>query len=507
MKRKGLLALVLCAISTYLFPITYNIIDFGASSDGVTMNTQAIQKAIDKCAENRDGKVIVPAGVFITGTIYLKNNIELYLEENAIIKGSPYFKDYPDNHVKYVNSFSYPNGKLFENKALIFGEGVSNVTIAGKGTIDGSGDSAEFQLGNDSNAGSRRRPSVILLIDSKNIKVYDLHLRNSAYWMQNYLGCDGLHLKGLKIYNHTNYNQDAMDIDAKNVLVENCVIDSDDDGVCLKSHDSSRPVENVTVRNCTISTNCNAVKFGTKSDGGFGNVYISNCIIKKATEDNIRQWQKALKFIELPVTVISGFALESVDGGFINNIHVSDILMFDVQTPVFIVQGRRNVSQSGNKSFYTSDKTKFDASLLPGKVAHISFINIMAKSHSKMSSSVTAYPGYYIEDISFENITFNTMGWGTEDEANTPLKENPHAYPENRMYGHVYPASGLYLRRVKDVSLNNVDLYVRNTDYRPAVILDDVRNATIKSLKGTPPSGNKPFIEYINTDKNDVHLK
>ncbi|MDR1919418.1 MAG: hypothetical protein LBQ65_07205, partial [Tannerellaceae bacterium] len=248
-----------------------------------------------------------------------------------------------------------------------------------------------------------------------------------------------------------------------------------------------------------IASNCNAVKFGTKSDGGFRNVSVSRCVIRKASEDHIRQWQKNLKFIELPTTVISGIALESVDGGCIENIHISDILMFDVQTPIFVVQGRRNTGQAGNKDFYASDKNKFNASLSPGKVSHIHFKNIMAKSHSKMCSSVTAYPGCYIEDISFENISISGMGWGTEEEANTPLKENPHAYPENRMYGQVYPASGLYLRRVKGVKLKEVDLFVRNIDYRPSVILNDVHQPTIESLKGTPPAGNKPFIEYIDS--------
>ncbi|NDW11147.1 glycoside hydrolase family 28 protein [Dysgonomonas sp. 520] len=473
---------------------SYSITDFGAIGDGKTLNTEAIQKAIDKCTGNGGGTVIIPSGEFLSGTIYMKNNVMLHLEEGALLKGSASFDDYPDNKVNYVNSFSYPSGKLFENKALIFGEGLTNISITGSGTIDGNGDSPTFQLGNDSSPESRRRPSVILFIDCKNITVSGLHLRNSAYWMQNYLGCDGLNLSGLNIYNHTNFNQDAMDIDAKNVLIENCVIDADDDGVCLKSHDVNRPVENVTVRNCIISTNCNAVKFGTKSDGGFKNINISNCVIKKASEDNVRQWQKNLEFIELPTTVISGFALESVDGGFIENVNISDILMFDVQTPIFIIQGRRNVGQAGNDDFYASEKNKFDESLLPGKVSGIHFKNIMARSHSKMTSSVTAFPGNYIENITFDNITFSTMGYGTLEEANTPLMENPHAYPENRMFGYVYPASGLYLRRVKDVTLNNLDLHVRNKDYRPAIILDDVHNIDIKSLTADTPAGNNPVI-------------
>lgn len=497
MFKRELIISLLSVFTCTLFSQTYNIMNYGAIADGKTMNTKAIQETINQCTIT-GGRVIIPQGVYVSGTLYMKSNVELHLEEGALLKGSTSFDDYPDNYVKYVNSFSYPNGKLFENKALIFGEGLSHIAVTGKGTIDGSGDSPTFQLGNDSSPESRKRPSVILFIDCKDIRIYDLNLRNSAYWMQNYLGCDGLHIKGLHIYNHTNFNQDAMDIDARNVLVEDCIIDADDDGICLKSHDINRPVENVVVRNCQISTNCNAVKFGTKSDGGFRNINISRCVIHKATEDNVRQWQKTLKFIELPTTVISGFALESVDGGMIENVHISDILMFDVQTPIFVLQARRNVGQAGNSSFYSSEKNTFNTSLRPGRVSGIHFRNIMAKSHSKMTSSVTGYPGDYIEDISFENVTFNTMGMGTEEESNIALKENPHAYPENRMYGFVYPASGLFLRHIKGLIIKDMDLFVRNDDYRSAVILDDVKKATLKDILGTLPIGDKPFISLQN---------
>jgi Endopolygalacturonase len=473
----------------------HNIKDFGAVGDGKTSDTRAIQEAIDKCADRGGGRVIVPEGEYLTGTLYMKDNVELYLEEKALIKGSSSFEDYPDNEVKYVNSFSYPNGKLFENKALIFGEGLSNISITGPGTIDGNGDAPAFQLGNDASPESRKRPCMLLFIDCENIKVYDLHMRNSAYWMQNYLGCDGLHLKGLTIYNHTNFNQDAMDIDAKNVLVEDCVIDADDDGVCLKSHDPNRPVENVTVRNCVISTNCNAVKFGTKSDGGFKNVDISGCTIKKASEDNVRQWQQALEFIELPTTVISGFALETVDGGIIENVTVSDIQMEDVQTPIFVIMGRRNVGQAGNEDFYNSEKNGLDPSLQAGKVSNLSFKNITAKSHSKMTSSITAAPGYFVENVVLENIQISTMGHGTKEEADTPLPEYNGSYPENRMYGFTYPSSGLFFRHIKNLTLTKVELEVRNEDYRPAVMLEDVHGVNIEALSGTMPSGKRAFIK------------
>lgn len=517
----GMLLLLSCADKK-----DFNVLDYGAVADGATLNTKAIQQAIDECYKSGGGKVIIPEGVFLTGTLYMKDNVNLHIEEKAILKGSASFEDYPDNKVSYVNSFTHPgNGQAFGSKALIFAEGVRNVSITGKGTIDGNGDSSTFQLGNDSSPESRKRPCMLLFIDSKNIKVQDLKLTNSAYWLQNYLGCDTLHLKGLNIYNQTNFNQDATDIDASNVLIEDCIIDADDDGICLKSHDPNRIVENVTVRNCTIATNCNAVKFGTKSDGGFRNITISNCFIKKASEDNVRKWQENLEFIEQPITVISGFALESVDGGIIENVNISDITMQDVQTPIFVIMGRRNIGQAGNEDFYNSENNKLDPALKVGKVSNLTFKNITATSHSKMTSSISAAHGYYIENVVLENIKISTMGNGTLKEADTPLSEYLGSYPENRMYGYVYPSSGLFLRHIKNVTLENIELTVRNEDYRPSVILDDVHKVKISSVTATPPKGNQalfriikstevtlsnskpstnPLIEYIQTDKGDV---
>lgn len=449
----------------------YNIMDYGAIGDSKTVNTQSIQKAIDICSQ-KGGQVLIPKGVFISGTLRLKSKVTINILEGGTLKGSSHFADYPDNKVKYKNAFTHgADGAAYANKAFLFAEGISDISIIGKGTIDGSGDSPEFNLGNDNlTAKSRLRPCMLLLVDCRQIKVTDLLLTNSAYWLQNYLGCDGLELKGLRVFNQTNYNQDAMDIDAKNVLIENCTIDSEDDGICFKSHDRNRPVENVVVRNCTIASNCNAIKFGTMSLGGLKNVSISNCIIHKASVDRIRQWQKSLKFIDQPTTVISGVALEAVDGGVIENVTVSDIQMSDVQTPIFIVLGNRGGKQVG------------DSTQRIGRIRHILIKNVVATSHSKMTSSITAYPGQYISDVTVENVTINSMGSGTLAEGNLSLNEAPSAYPENRMYGQVFPASGFYIRHVKDLTLKQVNLKTRNPDYRPAIILDDVNGSKLNQL-------------------------
>lgn len=468
---------------------TWNVTAFGAIGDGAYINTTAMQRAIDTCSAG--DTVLIPRGVFVSGTLYLRSGITLHVTEGAVLKGSPYFKDYPLNEVRYKNAFTHSSdGTLVMSRAFLFAEDVGGVTVCGKGTIDGSGDAAEFNLGNDSdNPKSRLRPCALLFIHCKNTRVYDLRMINSAYWMQNYIGCDTLHLRGLSIYSHTNYNQDGIDVDARNVLIENCRIDVDDDGICFKSHERSNIVENIIVRNCSIATNCNAIKFGTMSMGGFKNVQISQCTIQRASADHIRHWQQNLQFIEQPITVISGIALESVDGAIIEQVAISDISMKDVQTPIFIVLGNRSRRPVG------------DTTWRKGQIKNVRIKNITAVSHSKMSSSITAYPGAYVENIQLDNIRISSMGRGTAAEVSGVLPENEKAYPENRMYGLAYPSSGFFIRHVKNLSLNNIKLSVRNADHRPNIFFDDVVDSKIANVNFAVPEGNTSAIS-IKKSKN-----
>ncbi|MES2430999.1 MAG: glycosyl hydrolase family 28 protein [Bacteroidota bacterium] len=450
-----------------------NIVDFGAVADGKTFNTRSIQAAIDSCSK-KGGKVIIPAGVFITGTLYIKNNTTIHLEKNAVLKGGASFDDYPDNKVEYKNYFShFPDGSNRTNKALLFAENVTNIKIEGKGTIDGNGKSSEFSLGDETVvARSWERPCGILFISCKQILVQNITLTNSAYWLQNYINCDGLTLRGLNIYNHANHNNDGMDIDSRNVLIENCTIDSEDDALCFKSHSRNNFCENIVVRNCVIASNCNAIKFGTTSIGGFKNINITNCTIRKASESPFFNWQKSVKDIELPITILAGIAIESTDGANIENINISNLKMKDVQTPIFIMLGNRGRKQPG------------DTTAAPiGSVKNISISNITAKAHSKISSSITAFPGQYVENIQLNNIAISNMGKGTADDAKIILPENPGVYPENRMYGQIYPASAFYIRHAKNITLNNIRLVNRNKDERLPIITDDVFDVKVNGLK------------------------
>ncbi len=488
MRRRLLIILGFCLTLAGTQAQVYDIRKFGAVGDSATLNTRAIQAAIDACTRT-GGQVLIPKGVFLTGTLYLKDKVELHVDEGATLLGSGHFQDYPDNEVSYRTAFTHNSkGVSNSNKAMLFAEGKKGISLTGTGTIDGNGGSPEFDLGNDGGSAlSRKRPCLILFVNCRDISLSDLHLSNSAYWMENYLGCDGLHLKGVKIFNHANWNNDGIDIDARNVLIEDCQLDVDDDGICLKNHERDHIVENVVVRNCRIASNCNAIKFGTMSIGGAKNIRISHCSISKASEDHFRHWQQGLKFIGEPVSVVSGIALEAVDGAVVDDVVLSDIVMQDVQTPIFIVLGNRGRMAVGEKEPRI------------GAIRNLTLKNIKATACSKMASSITGFPGFDVERVTLENIELNDMGGGTAEEAGRALPENEKAYPENRMYGQVYPASGLYFRHVRDLTLRRIRLSVRQEDHRPAVVLDDARRVRITGLQADTPIGGVPVVRLVNS--------
>lgn len=454
------------------FAQDYNIKKYGAKADSNILNTGPIQAAIDACSKT-GGRVIIPSGTWLTGTINFKPRVELYLTPDAVLKGSPDFKDYPD---------LAPGRKPM--RALISASGVSHIAINGEGTINGNGTSQAFQLGDDSGPnGNGGRPVLILMKQCKYIEITDVHLRNSAFWMQNYVDCENLHVKGITVYNHANWNNDGIDIDSRNVLVEDCTIESDDDALCLKSHEAGRPCENVVIRNCIISSNCNGIKFGTASVGGFRNINISNITIHEAPIDRIRHWQKNMKFIGAPKTVIDGIAIENVDGGITDNVTISNVYMTNVQTPIFIKLGNRGATRGAKD---------------PGHLRNIIINNITAESYSKMTSHITGFPGFDVENVQLNNIRILSMGTATAEDAQIKLPENASTYPENRIFGYVIPSGGLYARHVTGLSVQNCSWLTRQKDERPVVILDDVKEILFQLNRAKGFADDQNIVKQVN---------
>jgi len=442
-----------------------NILSLGAKSDSLTVNTKFIQSAIDQLYTEGGGTVIIPTGKFITGTIYLKDNVELNLEPGAILYGSTNPADYPDNELKV---------KSGSGTALIYANGQKNISVTGKGTINGQGNSSVWRRGDNASG----RPKIIYFVNCQNILVDGITLTNSAFWVSDYLACNYVKINGIKIYSYGNHNNDGIDIDSKNVVVSNCIVESDDDALCFKSHIHERPCENITVSNCILASNCNAIKFGTASHGGFKNISVANCIIKRPVEDNLRLWHKNIEGIESGNTVISGIALEMVDGGIMDQIKISDISMDGVQTPIFI--------KLGNRYRYNDE---------PGQLKNVQINNIIAKNASLISSSITGYPGHKIQNVEISNINIIYKGGGTEKHHQYGVPENEKGYPENRMFGHYLPAYGFYIRHVEGLTMQNINLSLSQPDARSVIRMNDVSDIKICNLKADNPDSNSPIIE------------
>ena len=239
--------IIALALSVNAHATDYNIELFGAKDDGKTVCTSAIQNAID-VSSLKGGRVIIPAGNFITGTLFLRNNTVLVVEKNARLLGSTQLNDYPKTSVGF-RFF----GDTWVYQSLIIAHNVNNITIEGQGIIDGQGGSFPVTTKKKPDR-YRDRPYLLWIAECKNVLVKDIELRSSAMWMQSYIRCENLRIDGIKVFNHANKNNDLMDIDGcKDVVITNVVGDADDDGITFKST-SDRISENIVVSNCIISS-------------------------------------------------------------------------------------------------------------------------------------------------------------------------------------------------------------------------------------------------------------
>lgn len=266
----------------------WNPMDRGARGDGHTLNTRALQTTIDDCARAGGGTVVVPAGTFVTGSLFLKQGVNLRVD--GTLKGSTDTNDYPWIPTRIAG---------FEMRwpaALINADGVSNLLLSGSGTIDGSGERwwREYWTRRDAEPDGIdphfkvARPRLVHIINSTQVTVRDVTLRNSAFWNLQLTYCDGVEVNGLKVRvpggNIKAASSDGIDIDStRNVLITGCDIECDDDGICLKSGRDAdglrvnRPTENVVIRHCRVNRAAGLVVIGSETSGGIRHVRVEDC--------------------------------------------------------------------------------------------------------------------------------------------------------------------------------------------------------------------------------------
>ena len=450
----------LCCMSQYI----YNVRDYGAKGDGQTLDHEAINRAIDVCTQQGGGQVVLPTGTYLCGSIRLKSNVDLHLTPGARILAAPAsMKAYDESEV-FGGPEYQDGGHTYFHNSLIWAEGQHNVSITGRGTIDGDG----LTKHDTENAGNVQGGSIgtgdktIALKLCRNILIRDVTIVRGGHFAIIVTGCDIGTIDNVLI----DTNRDGIDIDCcKYLTVSNCKVNTpNDDAIVLKSsYALKKPVicEHILITNCLVTGYklgtlvdgtyvpekvnwvCGRIKLGTESNGGYRNIAISNCTC---------MWS-------------SGLAFEEVDQGIMENITVSNISMSHVHHyPIYITTGCRN---RGPKECTTVSSAR-----------DISISNVVADDCDSLAGIiVTGMPGAPIRNVSLSNIRLQFRGGGQKVEGE--YREQSTHYPEPRWAGPT-PSYGLFARHVDGLRLRDVTFELLRPDERPDVLLIDVQNPDIR---------------------------
>jgi polygalacturonase len=455
-----------------------SVLEYGARPDGKTLNTKSIQSAIDRVFQDGGGVVNIPSGTFLTGRIELKSGVTLNLQTGSTLLGSTSIDDYK------AHPESDGNGPA-AGRHLIFAQDAENITITGSGVIDGQGPSfwepsapvppSEEWAGvasHDLAPKKSGRPSPMLeFANCRGLQINGIRIQNSPGWTLRTVNCDSVEVQGITIRNPINGpNTDGIDIVcSQRVRISNCTIFTGDDAICLKSETpyggEPRLVKDVTVSDCTLTTCCNGFKIGTGSEGGFETITFSNSFI---VNDEVPFKER----------VISGVALEVVDGGWIDGVVITGIRMQRARTPIFIRLGNR-------KEVYHN----------PQRGLRGVRIEDVQATETLLASSITGLAGMEVSDVTLSHIDFESVLPGRPEWARRAVPEKETAYPEARMFG-MLPATGLYARHARDLNLNDATFRAPEGEMRSTVILEDVVGAHLTGIKSTPVSG-APIIQVI----------
>ena len=428
--------------------------------------TAEIQAAIDRLSAAGGGTVVVPAGSHDVHGVMLKDDVTLRLERGCVLNGATNSSAYttfktlaPDTKETLIVPWALEG--LANIRAVVGAVRARNVSLEGEGTIDGRGHlAADFRESDTRKAWSWRD---VCFFQCTNVRMTGLQLRNAASWTCYFKECDGVYAARLRVHAHVGRKNDGIDIDSRNVLIEDCDVDSDDDGICLKSSSYEFLPENIEVRNCRIGSNCNALKLGTACRAGFKNVRFIDCkVVPSSGAVFYESLGKGSPGVTEKNTCLAGIAVESPDGGIVEDIRFSGIDMTagNVQTPVFLRLQRRNERPDGQL----------------GAMRGIVIENVKAVNASHFPCAVVGVPGLRIKDVTFRNFEFRAKGGCTRAAASLPVPEVEKKYPDIHMFErHPLPAYGFYLRHADGITFENVRISsLSAAEERPALVADDV---------------------------------
>ena len=467
------IGVTLLASDCSLFAADVDITAYGATGNGTTLNTAAIQNAIDVCYKSGGGKVVVPSGVFLTGTVALNDNITLHLNKGAVLLGSTDINDYR-NLDPFVEGLGISVGW-----ALVVAVDKKNISIEGEGVIDGQGVKLKAQqILTDTRAESQRwgrRPFLLRVVRCQNVFVQGVTLNYSAAWTSHYFQCKQVNIQNVKIESRGVAHNDGMDIDGcQDVTIKNCDVVSGDDALCFKTTSSKMACRDIVISGLRLKSGQGAIKIGTESMAPFENIRISKCYIYD--------------------TANGGIKLLSVDGANIRNIEIDDITMVEVKTPILIRLGAR-------LSVFRKDQ---DTQQPIGTLENVTIKNVKAKAADiaqLMPPSgilITGIPGHDIKGLTLKNIEINLAGGGSEENARQIVPEAIDKYPEVKTFGPLVPAYGVWARHIEGLKLDNIKFTLGNNDLRPALICEDGKNIELNSCIIPETTGAKAVIRLEN---------
>ena len=432
--------------------------NYGAKGDGKRLDTKAIQASIDDASSHGGGTVILSPGTYLSGTIVLKDFITLRVDAGATLLGSIDMKDYPEN----IGLIDMIPGVKF-SAPLIYAENVNYVGIAGKGVVDGQGTRVNFAPLPASNY----RPGLVRFNNCRYVTLEDIHLKRPARWTLHLRDSQDIIVRNIFINSRSNRNNDGIDIDgSQRVKITGCTIDTEDDAIVLKSYRSHR-VSDIVVSDCILSSYCYAFKIGTETLGDVENVSVTNCLMSES----------------------HGIALQTVDGANVSNVNISNIVMNDCFSVLELRLGGRLRNYSEEKEANP---------LKPGTLKNIAITNIQADQVANSYDYICGIPGYAIENVTLDNIRISYKGGEVKDETSGKIPEQVTAYPKWTSFGTL-PSYGFYIRHVKGIRLNNIQLSIDKPDRRSALVVDKVSDLVISSSSFKGENGGSPVISLNNT--------
>ena len=425
------------------------------------LETKSIQSAIDAASASGGGRVVVTKGRHVTGQLYLKSNVELHLEEGAVLEGAVGLHNY------VVHALPFSEGTW---SAVVMALGVTNVAITGKGEIFGNGKSFEpvKAVGVCSEG---FRPRGVFFSECRGIRLEDFRLRDAACWGIVLKRCDGMTARRVKIDSVANHNNDGFDIEAKNVLIEDCDVQAGDDAYCIKSNDPGFTVENVTIRRCMARSHCNGYKLGTASHGTMRNIHIERC--RTAAPRRVyRDLAPMPTDLTQPHLVkgapaylcaggIGAICVECVDGGVVENVRVDDVEVRGFSVPIFV--------RGGTRSGRTCGTPPNDKYVLRDVVVS----NVRGRAERAIASSVTGVKGCRPANVILRDLAIECVGEGANAKPfRVPGPEAAGKYPEGTMFsGYHLPCYGLFVDQADGVKVENVRFTLRagTTDSRDPI--------------------------------------